>query len=189
MKNIKLWLIALLILIIGPVLIYLTASQFLIKGLSEEIVLGFQEISEIPETDYSRPDFELADIKGERIKLGAHQNKIIIIAFWTTWNPASQDQIVILESYYQEIKDKEDIVLLTINNQEDKTVVSNFISRGEYVLPVLLDQDGEIGELYKINILPTTFFINKEGRVKETYIGILNKEQIKNKVEKLYAEQ
>lgn len=186
MKNLKLWLIMFLILIVGLVLIYLTASQFFTKK-PKEIAFESEEAEEIPEIDYLALNFELPNIKGERVKFNDYQDKIIILNFWTTWNSAAQDQFAILESYYQEIKDKEDVVLLTINSQEDKSVVSNFIRRGEYILPVLLDQDGEISELYKINSLPATFFINKQGRVKETYIGILNKEEINNKVEKLYT--
>lgn len=186
MKNLKVWLIMLLVLIIGSVLIYFIASRFLIKA-PPEITIEAEEVLEIPKINYPMLDFELPDIEGEKVKLSDYQDKIIILSFWTTWNPAAQDQIVILESYHREIKDKEDVILLTINNQEDKSIVSNFIRRGEYILPVLLDQDGEVGELYGINTLPATFFIDKEGKVKEIYIGILNREEIEDKVKKLYS--
>lgn len=187
MKNLKVWLIILLVLIIGLVLIYSIASRFLSKAPPEIAIEIEEEAAEVPRIDYLVPNFELLDIKGEEVKLSNYQDKIIVLSFWTTWNPAAQDQLVILESYYQDIKDEEGVVLLTINNQEDESVVSNFIRRGEYSLPVLLDQDGEIGELYGISILPATFFINKEGKVKEIYIGILNKEEIEDKAKKLYT--
>ena len=192
MGKFKKTLIVSIIFIIGVLSLYLIASQFLGKTPSSEITFGSEEevteeeMSKIKRIDYLAPDFKLLNIEGEEIKLSDYQNKIIVLAFWTTWNPATQDELVILESYYQEIKDKEDIVLLTVNNLEDKSVVSNFIRRGKYVLPVLLDKDGEVGELYGISILPATFFINQEGKVKEMYVGVLNKEEVENKVEKLY---
>jgi peroxiredoxin len=181
-----------LILIAGTVLIYLAVSQFFKKEPKEEITIGpgeetLKEISEIKKADYLAPDFELLNIQEEKVKLSDFENKIIVLTFWTTWNPAAQDQIAILESYFQEIKESKDIVLLTINNLEDKSIVSNFIKRGDYVLKVLLDEKGEVGESYKISALPATYFINQEGKVKETYIGILSKEEIKNRVEGLYA--
>jgi peroxiredoxin len=184
---VKKLLIIFLIFIIGVFSIYFVISQFF-KGIAPaEITFELEEITEeLQKIDYSAPDFALFNIEGEEVKFSDYKDKIILLSFWTTWNPAALDQLVILESYYQEIKDSRDIVLLTINNQEDKSVVSNFIRRGKYLLPVLLDEDGAVGELYEINTLPATYFINKEGKVKEIYIGVLSKEEINKKVERLY---
>lgn len=188
MGRFKKTLIIAIIFIVGIFSLYLVASQFLGEVPSSEITFGpeGEVAAETKEIDYLAPDFELLNIEGEKVKLSHYQGKIIILNFWTTWNPVALDQLVIFDSYYQEIKDKEDIVLLTLNNLEDKSVVSNFIRRGEYDLPVLLDEDGKVGELYGISTLPATYFINQQGKVKEVYIGILNKEEIESKVEKLY---
>lgn len=177
-------LIIFLIFIIGIILIYFIASQFF--KTSEEITFESEEVEEVGQMGYLAPHFTLLNLEGEEIRTSDYKDKIIILNFWTTWNLVAKDQLVILESYYQEIKDNKDIVLLTINNQEDKSVVSSFIRRGEYVLPVLLDENGKIGQLYKISTLPATYFINQEGKVKEIYIGVLNQEEIKKKVERLY---
>lgn len=185
------------IFIAGIILLYLTSLQFFKKAPQEEAAFEAfepkngattEEAAEVQKIDYLAPDFELLNAAGEKARLGDHKDKIVVLTFWTTWNPAAKDELAILESYYLEIKNREDVVLLTINNQEDKSVVSNFIGRGEYGLPVLLDEDGKAGELYGISTLPATYFIDKGGRVKEIYIGILNKEEIKNRVEKLSTE-
>lgn len=189
MGKLKKILIIFLIFIVGVVSLYLVALKFFEKALPGEITFEPKEPEEETskiKIDYPALDFELLNFEGEKVKLSDYKDKMMILFFWTTWNPAAQDQLVILESYYQEIKDREDIVLLAINNQEDESVVFNFIRRGKYDLPVLLDEDGKVGELYEISTLPATYFINQEGKVKETHIGILNKEEIKEKVEKLY---
>ncbi len=131
-EKLKKILITLSVFIVGVFLIYLVASQFFKTIGPKEITLESEETIEgVKKIDYLAPDFELSNIKEEEIKLSDYENKIIILTFWTTWNPIAQDQLVILESYYQEIIDSKDIVLLTINNQEDKSVVTNFIRRGE----------------------------------------------------------
>ena len=177
-----------LILIIGTALIYLAFASFFPEAPPREASFEpvQEEIAKEQKAEYSAPDFALPDISGEKVKLSDFEGKIIVLTFWTTWNPAAQDQIVILESYFQQIKDNKDIILLTVNNLEDKSVVSNFIKRGEYLLPALLDEEGKVGELYKINSLPATFFINQQGKVKETFVGILNQEEIEKRVEGLY---
>lgn len=192
MERFKKWLKRLLIpfvLIFGIVLIYLIAARFFKKP-PQEITFEPEEAKQSAEgkkIDYLAPDFKLPNIEGEKVKLSDYKGKNIVLTFWTTWNPAAQDQIVILESYYQEIKDRKDIVLLVVNNQEDKSIVSNFIRRGGYILPILLDEDGSIGELYKISTLPATYFINQKRMVKEIYIGVLNREELRDKVEKLFT--
>lgn len=188
MKKFVLGIAIILILTAGVGLIYWGAVQFVPKAPAREIsFLPEEEVkAEVVKTEYSAPDFELENIKGEKIKLGDYKNKIIVLTFWTIWNPAAQDQLAILEDYFSEIKDGRDIVLLTVNNMEDKSAVLNFVRRGGYVLPILLDEKGAVGELYEITALPETFFINREGKIKETFIGVLNGQEIKDKVEMLY---
>jgi len=193
MRKFKGWLkivLILITLIFGAVLIYLIANQFF-KAPPKEITFEPEETKQLAENkkiDYLAPDFKLPNIEGEKVKLSDYKDKNIVLTFWTSWNPAAQDQIVILESYYQEIKDKKDIILLTVDNQEDKSVVGNFIRRGGYNLPILLDEDGSVGELYKISTLPAAYFINQKRMVKEIYIGVLNREELKDKIEGLYRE-
>jgi len=189
-NGFKKLLATLTIFIIGIFLIYFITSQFFKKVSPKEITFEpeKEEIIDDQRIDYLAPDFELLDVEGKKVKLSDYINKMIVLTFWTTWNPAAQDQLAILESYYQEIKDSKDVVLLTINNQEDKNIVSNFIRRGEYILPVLLDESGKVGELYEISTLPATYFINRERKIKEIYVGVLNQEEIKNSVGRLYLQ-
>ena len=138
--------------------------------------------------EYPAPDFTLLDMAGKEKKLSDNKGKVVVLNFWTTWNPAARDQFVIFNSYYGSVNNNPDVILLAVNSQEDKSVVDNFVRRGGYGLPVLLDEKGVVGELYRISILPITYFISKNGQVKEIYIGILNAEDLKEKVTKLSSE-
>lgn len=196
----KFWLKIFLVLIIaagGVFFIYLASSDFLASPSRE---LPFEEFEQYKKEaasqqasstiliNYPAPNFELENVKGEKTKLSDVKNKIIILVFWTTWNPAAQDQIAILEAYYQKIKNQNDISLITVNSQEDKSAAASFLRRGEYEFPALLDEKGEIGELYKISILPAFYFINKDKMVMDKYIGILSEEEIKERAAKLYKD-
>lgn len=187
------YLIIFLIVIGGIGLIYLAALYFFPQTPPKEISFKPEETATTTplteeKMEYLAPDFELSNLEGEKNKLSDYKNKIVVLTFWTTWNSVAQDQFVILDSYYQKVKEEEDLVLLIINNQEDKSVVSSFISRGGYKLPVLLDESGEIGELYKIQILPATYFVNKEGEVKDIYLGLLNEVELERRIERLHLE-
>lgn len=193
MKNFKLTIIIIVFsIILGFSLIYFVGSKFLTNQPSQQDItlLDPEDSGEVAKRegqtlDYPAPDFSLPDITGKEQKLSANKGRAVVLSFWTTWNPVAQDQFVILDSYYKDIKDNQDVALLAVNSQEDRSVVANFLRRGNYNLPVLLDEKGMAGELYKISILPITYFISKDGRVKEIYIGILKAEDLKDKVAKL----
>ena len=141
--------ILILVLIGGTFLIYLAAFYFFLQTSTKEI--SFAPIETATKaakeaTKHQSPDFVTLNTDGEKIKLSDFRDKIVILTFWTTWNPATQDQITILNSYFQEIKNDPGVVLLTVNNLDDKSAVANFLRRGNYVLPGLLDEDVKIGE-------------------------------------------
>ena len=199
-KRFLVWLLFSLVFFGGAFLLYILGSQFLrvepprqvsfepqeMEGAPPEQGQTFGEAEPTPKEDYEAPDFTLAYVGGESVTLSAYKNTRFVVMFWTTWNPAAQDQLVILESYYKEVKDEEDIAIFVINSQEDKSVVANFIRRGGYQLPVLLDEEGEVGELYNITTIPVFYFIDPQGIVRETHIGVLSQEEIKEKVGMLY---
>ena len=72
-----------------------------------------------------------------------------------------------------------------MNSQEDKSVVKNLIDRGGYNVPVLLDSTGEAGEVYGVVTLPTSFFIDGKGIIREVYIGIMSQKMIGDKGEQI----
>ena len=173
---------------LGVFSIYFIGSQFLTppsQEISFENIGQSQQGTTTPKAISSAPmgyvahGFEIPDIQGNIVTLGDFKGKILILVFWTTWNPAAQDQIAILESYYQKIKGQANLALVTINNQEDKSVVSSFVRRGEYQLTVLVDEDGIVGETYGIHSLPTFYMIDKSGIVRDRFIGVLSESEIR----------
>ncbi len=131
------------------------------------------------------PEFTLNNINGEEVKLDDYRGKVLLLTFWTSWHPIATEQLSILEDFYQKNKDDDQLALLTINNIEAQSTVKNYVNRAELSLPVLLDEDGKVGELYKITAIPLHIFINQKGRIKEIYIGTLSEEEINEKLNRL----
>ena len=63
------------------------------------------------------------------------------------------------------------VVLLTINIGEDPATVKNFIQTNKYTFPVLLDSQYEVAGKYNVQYIPTSFFIDKDGKIKTDMIG------------------
>ena len=59
------------------------------------------------------------------------------------------------------------------------------MKRGAYNVSIGLDLSGDVSNQYNIKSLPTTYFIGKDGVVKEIYTGVLSESMIVDKVENL----
>lgn len=133
------------------------------------------------------PYFKLSNLKSASIQSTDFLGTPIIVTFWTTWNLASADQIKIFHEYITERKE-ELFKIITISSQEDKSVVSSFINRGAYTVDVLLDEEGEVTEVYKAYNLPATYFIDKNGIVLDIFVGTLSKAMLIEKAEKILGD-
>jgi len=126
------------------------------------------------------PYFELENLQGGKVKVSDFLGKPVVLVFWTTWNVLSVDQIRILTEV--ELPREVQLQIITINSQEDRSVVSSFVERGDYDIEVLLDESGAVGEMYKIKTLPVMYFLDKDGNVADIYVGLLDAEAIVEKV-------
>lgn len=128
------------------------------------------------------PYFELPDVKGDTIKLSDFLEVPIVLTFWTTWNAAAADQIKIFDDYLR--KDSRGLFkIIAVSSQEDKSVVNNFISRGGYEIEVLLDASGVVTDAYHARSLPTTYFIDTKGILRDVFVGVLSEAQLVEKAE------
>jgi thiol-disulfide isomerase/thioredoxin len=134
------------------------------------------------------PVFDLASSSGIRINSFENEGKASVIFFWSTWNTASTDQIRIIDDYLIDNKKNNEslpIRIIAINSQESQATATNFINRGGYDVPVAFDTTGEISNLYAIKTLPTIFFVNRQGILVESYVGVINKQALVDKIEKI----
>lgn len=130
------------------------------------------------------PYFNLSKISGGSINRSDIAGTPTILVFWATWNSEAADQIKILDDYLTHSIGVPARVI-AVDSQEDRSAVSSFIRRGGYSLEVLLDQTGELSNRYSVQTLPTTFFIDKSGVVRDVFVGVMSEAMLVDNVEKM----
>lgn len=182
-KNyITLAVIIVVVLVFGIFLLN-AMGQLFISEIVQEVVV--EEVSgEVVGIDINKkaPHWELAGLAVDKVALSDFLGEPLVLTFWTTWNPKAADQIKIFDEYLSQ-NNETIFKIVAINSQEDKSVVSSFMRRGEYQVKVLLDESGAVGELYKARNLPITFFLDREGIVRDIFIGVLSEKALLEKVE------
>ncbi len=124
-----------------------------------------------PEVGHPAPDFVLAALDGPEVRLSDLRGKVVVLNFWATWCPPCRREMPALEVIWQQ-HNRGDVVVLGIDQGESAGVVSEYVRQNVGVtFPLLLDRRQDVGDLYLVRSLPTTFFIDRAGIIREIRIG------------------
>lgn len=117
------------------------------------------------------PDFALVLADGRHTTLRALYGQPVVLNFWATWCGPCRIEMPELMSA---AANDPGLVMLAVNVQEAAATVQPFADKFAMHTPVVLDTEGAVQDLYGVRGLPTTFFIDKEGRVAAVYPGALS---------------
>jgi peroxiredoxin len=109
-------------------------------------------------------EIRLNDTDGRPVSLSDYRGKIIFLNFWTTWCPTCRIEMPSMEKLHQKFKDG-DFAMVTINLQEPASRVKEFFKEFKLTFTALLDTGGEVGSMFGINQIPTTYILDKKGRI------------------------
>jgi peroxiredoxin len=116
------------------------------------------------------PDFEVVNPKGEVMKLSDLKGKIVFLNFWATWCPPCQMEMPSMERLYEQFKDT-DLAILAVSVGENTETVNNFLSQTPYSFPIALNPDGKLAVLYAARGIPTSYILNRDGKILAAKIG------------------
>ncbi len=123
-------------------------------------------------TPVPAPDFTLKNMDGESFSLSDYRGKVVMLNFWASWCPPCRHEIPSMESIYQDLL-KQGFVVLGVNEFEDPDRVFSYMGRLSVFpsFPILFDREGKVSLLYGVKGMPTTFLIDKRGRVVYRAVG------------------
>jgi thiol-disulfide isomerase/thioredoxin len=141
--------------------------------------------SEKQEKHYKKaPSFSLKGVDGKTYSLKDVKGKPLVINFWASWcQPCHMEapDLVKLSQQYKGIE----IYAVNLAGSDTPRSAENFIKKYRLPFTVLLDQEDQVSDDYRVTALPTTFFINKEGYIVDQIIGYMGPELLEEKFQKL----
>ena len=130
-------------------------------------------------------DFTLQNLEGENITLSGFRGKPVLLNFWATWCGPCRSEMPFLQQIYEKWSN-EGLILLEIDFKESVTQVQKYMNDNKLSLPCLLDTSGGASSKYRITAIPTTYFIDKDGIIRQIVRGSFpSREMIENQLSKI----
>lgn len=115
---------------------------------------------------------ELKDQNGNTVNIEKDfKGKVVFLNFFATWCPPCKQEIPDIEKLYEDNGfNKNDVAVVAVaspgqGREQDEAGVKKFIDEMGIKYPVLMDTTGEVFGKYQVYSLPTTFLIDKEGKI------------------------
>jgi len=136
------------------------------------------------------PDFTLKTIDGQEITLSKLKGKVVLLDFWATWCGPCRESIPHLIQLYKTYRENGFEMIGISLDKGDAAVVRNFAKSMDIPYPIVIATE-EMARDYRVTSIPTTFFIDKEGKIREKIIGFNSAmaQQMNSKIADLTAEK
>lgn len=131
------------------------------------------------------PEFALEDLSGKVVRLSDSAGQVRLVDFWATWCPPCREEIPSFKELHRDYGEK-GLKILAISMDDDaKKVLPPFLAKWEVPYTNLIGTEEVAQSFPGVVGLPTTFLIDREGRIIETFVGGTPKHEMEAQVRKL----
>ena len=118
----------------------------------------------------SAPNFTLKSADGDNIRLSEYLGHVVMLNFWATWCGPCRQEMPHLNQLYETYKNL-GFVVLGVNLDEKKRQARSLTSELGVTYPNVFDQDKKVSQSYRVDAMPTTVLIDRDGSVRHVHRG------------------
>ena len=146
------------------------------------------DLSAVPaEMDFPAPELDLVTLNGAPVSLIDYRGSVVLVNLWATWCPPCRQEMPTLQAFYDRYKD-DGFVLIAIDQEETREVVQPFVEEFDLTFPIWLDIDYLAQREFKTMSLPSSYVVDRNGRVKLMWIGSISKANLEQYVPDIILE-
>ncbi len=153
-----------------------------------------------PLMDKPAPAFTLQNLNGQKVSLADYKGKALLINFWATWcGPCKIETPWLIELRNQYAPKGFEILGISAEGDDatpadkadwnkDKEAIQQFVTKNKVPYPVLMGGDSITATYGGFDAMPTSFFVDRSGKIVATQVGITSKDEIESKIQKALAD-
>jgi len=116
------------------------------------------------------PDFTLKSLEGSNLRLEEYRGQVVLINFWASWCGPCRQEMPLLDRLHQRYVDT-GFAVLGINVEGEVAPAQELIDKVPVTFPVLIDEGQLVSELYKLEAMPSTVVVDRDGVVRYIHRG------------------
>ena len=121
------------------------------------------------------PDFQLGDSQGLPVELSSYRSKVVIVDFWATWCTGCKVEIPWFMEFEKKYKNAGLETIGVAMDAEGWDKVSPYLEQHPFNYRIVVGDD-RFAKLFNVSSLPMTLLIDRDGRIAEQHVGMVDKD-------------
>lgn len=148
---------------------------------------GLIKVQAGPRSKGTAPDFTLTTFGGDSITLSHLRGQVVVINFWASWCPPCREEAPYLESTWRAYQDR-GVVFIGVDYVDTAREALAYIDEFDITYPNGPDLGTRISQAFRIQGVPETYFVAKDGTLRGVKIGPLTPPELEERLDSLLAE-
>jgi peroxiredoxin len=149
------------------------------------LLAGCSKTSKLDSGRKQAPNFSLKDAAGTTVNLADYRGKVVLVNFWATWCGPCEVEIPWFIEFEQKYKDQGFAVLGVSMDDDGWKSVKPFVAKHKINYRVVIGSEVVSQQFGNIDSLPTSFVLDRQGRVAANHVGLVEKQEYQNEIVKL----
>jgi peroxiredoxin len=177
-----------LLVIAGSVWVFWPRPNFgYQENIEPEEILGNYPAVAPKEVDLPAPELTLTDLGGKSVSLNDYRGQVILVNIWAIWCAPCRTELPTLQAYYQDHR-KENFVVIGIDTGDDVEDIAYHVKYFKLTFPNWQDHNQAAPRAFNITFLPSSYVIDRSGRIRLTWSGAIQREALEQYVTPLLEE-
>jgi thiol-disulfide isomerase/thioredoxin len=119
------------------------------------------------------PPLDLRDLADRPHTLADYRGRVVLLNFWATWCDFCREEIASMTKLQQQLAGSP-LAILWVNYGQSPARVREYVKHLSADVRVLLDPDQDAARAWRVRVIPSSFLVDAEGRVRYSVIGNLD---------------
>lgn len=138
--------------------------------------------------DSMAPIYAARTLNGEPISLQRLRGKVVLVNVWATWCPPCRFEMPGFQRVYEDKREQGFVILGISTDRAGERVVREFLAERGITYPVTMATGPVVRDFGGVQALPTSFLIDREGRIRQEIKGVFAEPTLRMAVDRLLAE-